>query len=656
MSTIQRFARRFHKMKIAAKITLMLITIFALTIEVYSLDFNELIRSSPDNTRFPDANAIIIMSDKSYELLDSRKATESTSYLVKVLNNKGREKYSDHKVPFNKEKEELSLTKAGTYKKDLTFVDIESKAINDVTPVELANAAIYANFLNRVFSLPVVDPGSTIYMSFKKNISLSGDDNLSDTVYFQFDEPLMKKVMTVVLPSDRKLAYKVINMNRNMQIEKGDRKTKYTLTVTEVPQIKREESMPPMSEVASRVLFSTSTDWDDASKPFRDSFFKACLVTPEISSFVGELTRNCSNSEDKLRAISLFIVQKVRSISLPLGYDGYKPHNAEIVLKNKYGDCRDKTVLFVTMLKAAGIEAYPALVNSDYTPVEKEVPTLKQFDTIIIALPSDKGYRFLNPYGEESQYGFIDCYVGWESLVVKPDKSLFSPVVDLADIESRAENTIEGTLNDKGDFDGVISSKLYGIYDTAARGTFTDLRGKKTEMYFEQRAEEFCPEAKDKGHLNSDPLDLTKNMSVKLALEGERFAVLQGSMMLIKVPRVPFAFARPLYTPSLAKRMYPYVLGSCNENSYTFRVNVPPGYKPLYMPESRKETESYGCFERSCKYDAAGSQLVFSKTITNVKNLVTPEQYPLFKKHLEEMELVQNNLIILKKNSDRLQY
>jgi len=636
-------------MKIAAKTTLMLIMILSLTIQAYSLDFNELIRSSPDNTRFPDANAIIILSEKSYELLDSRKATESTSYLVKVLNNKGREKYSDHKVPFNKEKEELSLTQAGTYRKDLTFVDIEKKAINDVTPVELANAAIYANFLNRVFSLPVVDPGSTIYMSFKKNISLSSDDNLSDTVYFQFDEPLMKKVLTIVLPNDRKLVYKVINMNRSMQIEKGDKTTKYTLTVTEMPQIRREESMPPMSEVASKVLFSTSTNWDDAAKPLRDVFFKACTVTPEISSFVGELTKDCRTTEEKQRAISLFVAQKVRSISLPLGYDGYKPHNAEIVLKNKYGDCRDKTVLFVTMLKAAGIEAYPALLNSDYTPIEKEVPTLKQFDTIIVALPSDKGYRFLNPYGEESQYGFIDCYVGWEALVVKPDKSVFSPVIALADIESKAENTIEGTLDEKGDFDGELSSKLYGIYDTAARGTFTNLRGKKTGMYFEQRAEEFCPEAKDKGHQNSDPIDLTKNMAVKLALTGERFAVVQGSMMLIKIPRVPFAFARPLYTPSLAKRIYPYVLGTCSENSYTFRIKLPAGYKPIYMPESSKETESYGSFERSCTYDAAASQLVFSRTITNVQNLVAPEQYPLFKKHLEEMELVQNNLIILKK-------
>ncbi len=636
-------------MKIVAKTVLMLIMTLSLTLQAYCLDFKELIRSSPDNTRFPDANAIIILSEKSYELLDSKKATESTSYLVKVLNNKGREKYSDHKVPFNKEKEELSLTQGGTYRKDLTYADIEKKAINDVTPIELANATIYANFLNRVFSLPIVEPGNTIYMSFKKNINLSSDDDLSDTVYFQFDEPLMKKVLTIVIPNEKKLMYKVLNMNKSIQIEKGDKATKYILTVTDMPQIKREESMPPMSEVASRVLFSTSTTWDDATKPLRDNFFKASTVTPEISSCVRELTKNCSTTEEKQRAIALFIAQKVRSISLPLGYDGYKAHNADVVLKNKYGDCRDKTVLFVTLLKAAGIEAFPALVNSDYTPIEKEVPTLKQFDTIIVAIPSEKGYRFLNPYGEESQYGFIDCYVDWESLVVKPDKSLFSPVIDLAGIESKAINTIEGTLNEKGDFDGVLSSKLYGIYDTAARETFTGLRGKKIGMYFEQKGDEFCPEARDNGHENGDPLDLTRNMTAKLSVTGERFAVVQGSMMLIKLPRIPFGFARTLYTPSLAKRVYPYVLGTCNENSYTFRIKLPAGYKPLYMPEGSKENENYGSFDSSCTYDAAASQLVFTRTITNVKNYVSPQQYPIFKKHLEAMELVQNNLVILKK-------
>jgi hypothetical protein len=636
-------------MKTVAKLIPALLAVLFLAVQAYCSDYSDLIKGSPDNSKFPDANAIIILSEKSYELLDSGRATESTAYLVKVLNNKGREKYSDHKIPFNKEKEELSLINAGTYRKDLTFEEIEKKAINDVTPIELSNATIYANFLNRVYSLPIVDPGNTIFLSLKKNIKLSPGDDLSDTVYFRFDEPLLRKVMTIVIPNDRKLAYKILNMKKDMQIEKGAKTTKYTLTVTDMPQIRREESMPPFTEIASRVIFSTSTTWDEAAKPFRDGFFKACAVTPEISSCVSDITKNCAGTDEKKRAISIFIAQKVRTINLPLGYDGYKAHSADMVLRNKYGDCRDKTALFITMLKAAGIEAYPALVSSDYTPIEKEVPTLKQFDTILVALPSGDGYRFINPYGEESQYGFIDCYKDWESLVVKPDGSLFTKVVNQADIESKAVNTIEGALDEKGNFDGTISSKLYGIYDTAARETFTSLRGKKLNMYFEQRAEEFCPEAADKGHQNGDPLDLTKNMTAALKVAGERLAVVQGSMMLIKVPRVPFAFARLQYTPSLAKREYPFVLGTCNENSYTLKIKLPAGYRPLYMPEGAKETESYGTFERRCSYDAASSQLTFSRITANTSNFVTPEQYPQFKKHLESMELVQNNLIILKR-------
>ena len=40
------------------------------------------------------------------------------------------------------------------------------------------------------------------------------------------------------------------------------------------------------------------------------------------------------------------------------------PHTPEEILKNAYGDCKDMTVMNVVLLRALGIEAYPALLNT----------------------------------------------------------------------------------------------------------------------------------------------------------------------------------------------------------------------------------------------------------------------------------------------------
>ena len=54
---------------------------------------------------------------------------------------------------------------------------------------------------------------------------------------------------------------------------------------------------------------------------------------------------------------------KFRYISISFGAGRYRPHSAEEVLANQYGDCKDKHTLFAALLKAAGIQAWPALIG-----------------------------------------------------------------------------------------------------------------------------------------------------------------------------------------------------------------------------------------------------------------------------------------------------
>ena len=51
-------------------------------------------------------------------------------------------------------------------------------------------------------------------------------------------------------------------------------------------------------------------------------------------------------------------------VSLSFGIGRYQPHAAEEVLENEYGDCKDKHTLLATLLKAAGYDAWPAVINS----------------------------------------------------------------------------------------------------------------------------------------------------------------------------------------------------------------------------------------------------------------------------------------------------
>ena len=68
------------------------------------------------------------------------------------------------------------------------------------------------------------------------------------------------------------------------------------------------------------------------------------------------------------------------------GLGSIKPRSPEEVVKLRYGDCKDKSLLLVSLLKKIGIsEAYPALVNSQFQhEIDKLGPGCEVFDHCIV--------------------------------------------------------------------------------------------------------------------------------------------------------------------------------------------------------------------------------------------------------------------------------
>jgi hypothetical protein len=89
-------------------------------------------------------------------------------------------------------------------------------------------------------------------------------------------------------------------------------------------------------------------------------------------------------------------------VAVYLGNGGWVPHDVEGILANRYGDCKDHVLLLQAMLKAAGIDAAPALINANnvYSLVKLPAPI---FDHVIAYIPA-LGI-FLDPSAMNIPYG-----------------------------------------------------------------------------------------------------------------------------------------------------------------------------------------------------------------------------------------------------------
>ena len=91
---------------------------------------------------------------------------------------------------------------------------------------------------------------------------------------------------------------------------------------------------------------------------------------------------------EKESAILDYLDREVRYTGIEFGEAAIMPHDPADTLNKKYGDCKDKATLLVTILRAAGIPAYVALLNAgSRMDVPADLPGMGLFDHAIVYVP-----------------------------------------------------------------------------------------------------------------------------------------------------------------------------------------------------------------------------------------------------------------------------
>ena len=75
-------------------------------------------------------------------------------------------------------------------------------------------------------------------------------------------------------------------------------------------------------------------------------------------------------------------------MSVTLESGGFVPHPAEEVLANEYGDCNDLAILLEALLRAAGIESAPALINLGDSYTLSTIGVSSPLNHVITYLPT----------------------------------------------------------------------------------------------------------------------------------------------------------------------------------------------------------------------------------------------------------------------------
>jgi tetratricopeptide (TPR) repeat protein/transglutaminase-like putative cysteine protease len=201
----------------------------------------------------------------------------------------------------------------------------------------------------------------------------------------------------------------------------------------------------------SDVQLTTFRSWDEVGQWFRGLASPRAAPTPEIQAKAAELTRGARSDTEKIDAIYNFVSTKFRYIGVSFGIGRYQPHAAADVLANDYGDCKDKHTLLTALLAAVGVKAEPALISST-EQIDPDVPSPRQFDHVITAIPQDKGFLFLDTTAEVGPVGYLVASLRDKKTLVIPNEGSALLVRTPADPPFKSFFTFEadGALDGEG--------------------------------------------------------------------------------------------------------------------------------------------------------------------------------------------------------------
>ena len=331
-----------------------------------------------------------------------------------------------------------------------------------------------------------------------------------------------------------------------------------------------------------------------------DAETAVAVQNPDASTRADRLPR--VQREAAIRALFDFVSREVRYMGAMAESEapGYEPHDVSLTFDNRYGVCRDKAALLVAMLRMAGIDAWPVLINVG----PRKDPQVPQpyFNHAIVAADSgdpDDPYLLMDPTSETTRSLLPEYLCEMSYLVARDEGETIreTPPLPVEQNLLRAETVY--TLHADASADVTTTLSFAGVNDAAYRGYFASIPRDGLRAFFERVLQGIpgavltgwevrpAPEAL---RTSPEPLSVRLDYAIAEAARGAE----DGRAALLDLPTVPAALAiasRVVGDLGLEKRRFPLVTDYPCGWEETVEIRLPDGVALSPAPAAERQSE-----------------------------------------------------------------
>lgn len=335
-----------------------------------------------------------------YYLLDRQiKKTNNVSYyyhsVKKVLNRSAIESASHIEIEYNPAYENIILHSIKLYRKSHVYEKLSHSKIKVLQREKDLENKIYNGIKSINIILDDIRVGDVIEFSYTLTDSSEVFKNkFYFKIYLPYDLKIHEYRDKLIWPQECPLYFKNHSTTLKPHIRIQGENREYVWEIKNPSLLKIDDYLPDWYNPYPLIEISEIADWGDIAKAEVPRYKIPQKLSPSLQSYIKNIATLTQDPAQRFITVLRFVQDEIRYMGFEEISNGRQPSDPSDVFQRRFGDCKDKTLLAITLLNALNIEAYPALVHTSKGKLLSTfLPTLLAFNhAIVVANIQGKQY------------------------------------------------------------------------------------------------------------------------------------------------------------------------------------------------------------------------------------------------------------------------
>jgi len=536
----------------------------------------------------PGENVTVLL-DETQIVLDAQHRATETHRLVYRIGSAPAEDWAVIAVAWQPWRQQRPSIRARVITADGREIALDPKALSETPAVE-SGVETYVDSRILRAPLPAVAPGSVVEQQWTvKDSQALLDRGVVGMIPFGKFVPVLRTTLTIQAPNSLPLRHEARRLPdvKPVIVSSGGRTT---LTF----QSGRLDALDPFTFLSNLseppqpyVAYSTAASWRDVAEAY--ARIAENRIRPSDVAAVTKEAVDGAATRDQIAERLLHRVQRtIRYAAVQLGEAAIVPTPPAETMRLAYGDCKDQAALLISMLRAAGIEAYMALLRAGPGPdVEPGLPGFGLFDHVIVYVPGERPF-WIDSTSRYSRLGHLPGQdQGRLALIVKDDAT---QLVKTPEFPSIAISKHEVFLAEQGLGRIINTREFSGDLELDVRTMHSETPAADIERRNREFVKTLHGSAAVYQFKHSDPLDTMSPFVLRFDITGSETAQTSNGEAVFSIPAAHVlgeAGIGLLFTMDDKLFANGFRFPQTIAQEWRYRITPPPGYSKQNVPEDQ---------------------------------------------------------------------